>query len=289
MKNYPRRLQFFLIATIVVFIWGCFPIGSFAGISEPEHILYGVVSTKENIYSSGKIMLKLNGTMLAETQIKDSSGTHLYILRIPMDGTGPRNLNACRSGDIVDVFFNHHEYHLGQITIGDKGKAAQLDFNIPDSDNDGLSDADELDAQTKKDNPDSDGDGLLDGWEILYGFDPVGTDESGQDTDTDGLSNLQEQANGTHPNNDDTDGDDCKDGIELAGRRDPLVPDPYGDINQDCRIDMKDIHLSLEIMSEISDSLQARYMSSADGEIIGSAEVMFALQKTADLRTVNSN
>ncbi|MFH2094042.1 MAG: hypothetical protein ABIJ31_16905 [Pseudomonadota bacterium] len=289
MKNYPRCVQNLLIAMIVVSIWGGFPTSSFAGISEPEHILYGVVSTKDTIYPTGKILLKLNGTTLAETQIKESGGTHRYILRIPMDGTGPRNLMACRSGDIVDVFFNSKGYLLGKITIGDKGKAAQMDFNIPDSDNDGLSDADELDAQTKKDNPDSDGDKLLDGWEKLYGFDPVGTDESGQDTDMDGLSNLQEQASGTHPKNDDTDGDDCKDGIELAGRRNPLVADPYGDINQDCQINMKDIHLSLEIMSEISDSLQARDMPSADGEIIRSAEVIFALQKMADLRGVKSN
>ncbi len=60
----------------------------------------------------------------------------------------------------------------------------------PDSDYDGLNDGDEAEHETNPLNPDTDGDGLLDGWEVQNGTDPLddGTtdEENGPNGDPDG-------------------------------------------------------------------------------------------------------
>ena len=287
MKKHSGFSQSIFIITIfsLIFIGG--PVNVSALISEPDSILYGTVSANQKVYTTGKITLKFSGKTLVESEIADDTGANRYIIRIPMDGSNPRNPDAVRFGEVAQIYFNTSGYQLGQITIGEKGKASELNFIIPDTDNDGLSDADELEAQTNKDNPDSDGDGLLDGWEKMYGFDPVDTDNSQQDGDQDGLTNLQEQAHGTNPLLADTDNDGCEDGIELAGRRNPLVFDPFGDINLDCVIDLKDLILTLEIMTKLSDCPETGYKADVnnDGKI-GHAEAVFILQIIADLRRV---
>ena len=58
----------------------------------------------------------------------------------------------------------------------------------PDSDGDGLSDAEESAAGTDPNNPDTDGDGLSDGEEV----DVYGTDPNNPDTDGDGMSDGEE-------------------------------------------------------------------------------------------------
>ena len=287
MKKHTGFLQSIFIITIFSLIFIAEPGNVSAGISEPDNILYGTVTANQKIYTTGKITLKLNEKTLVDSEITDDTGADRYIIRIPMDGSDPRNPEAARPGEVVKIYFNTSGYLLGQITIGKKGEASELNFIIPDADNDGLSDADELEAQTDKDNPDSDGDGLLDGWENMYGFDPVGTDNSQQDGDQDGLTNLQEQANGTNPLLADTDNDGCEDGIELAGRRNPLASDPFGDVNQDCVIDLKDLILTLEIMTKLSACPETGYKADVnDDGIIGPAEAVFILQIIADLRRV---
>jgi len=104
-----------------------------------------------------------------------------------------------------------------------------------DSDNDGLSDSDEIIYGTNPDNNDTDGDGLLDGEEIyiydsnvtnpdsdgdgLLDGDEVniyGTDVSNPDTDNDGLADGEEvHRYQTNPRNSDTDGDCLLDSFEI--------------------------------------------------------------------------
>ncbi|WP_420810052.1 adventurous gliding motility protein AgmC [Corallococcus macrosporus] len=87
-----------------------------------------------------------------------------------------------------------------------------------DSDDDGLSDAEEIALGTDPNNPDTDGDGLPDGLEVNVG----GTDPLDDDSDDDGLLDGNEDANHdgivdadeTDPNNADTDGDGLPDGLE---------------------------------------------------------------------------
>lgn len=98
-----------------------------------------------------------------------------------------------------------------------------------DTDDDGLSDEDEVVLGTDPANPDSDGDGLLDGFEVDNGFDPLVPGEHLGDPDGDGLTNLEEQEAGTDPNNADTDGDGLDDLLELSLGTNPVDPDTDGD------------------------------------------------------------
>ena len=140
----------------------------------------------------------------------------------------------------------------------------------PDTDNDGLTDLDELVSyiamkdpahaehvlvkpatiqRLKKEfpyeldptNPDTDGDGLRDGDEVrVYHFDPTRHDARA-DSDADGLDNLAEVALGTNPHYWDTDGDGIRDIEELRGTY-GLVTDPTKwDTNGDGRCDTEEV------------------------------------------------
>ncbi len=109
------------------------------------------------------------------------------------------------------------------------------DPNDPDSDDDGLTDGEEV-LQTETDplDPDSDDDGLLDGREV----DDTLTDPLDPDSDDDRLNDGDEvDLHGTDPLNPDTDGDNLRDNVELQGTdpladygpTNPLLPDTDGD------------------------------------------------------------
>ncbi|UCG16286.1 MAG: hypothetical protein JSV19_13430 [Phycisphaerales bacterium] len=94
----------------------------------------------------------------------------------------------------------------------------------PDSDDDGLSDGDEVNVHgTEPDNPDTDGDGLPDGQEIIVGTDPLDPDH-----DDDGMPDGWEVDNGLDPFVNDADDDPDQDGYtnveEFNGDSDPMKP-----------------------------------------------------------------
>jgi predicted phosphodiesterase len=96
----------------------------------------------------------------------------------------------------------------------------------PDSDGDGLTDAEELALGTDPQKADTDGDGLPDGWERIYLLNPLradGTFGGAGDFDADGLSNLQEFLAGTNPRRTDTDGDGLPDAWEIKYGLNPTV------------------------------------------------------------------
>jgi len=97
---------------------------------------------------------------------------------------------------------------------------------IVDTDNDGLSDTDELSIYyTNPSNPDTDGDGYLDGAEIKYGYSPrhKGNKKLIQvDSDKDYLNDNWEIILGTDLMNPDSDGDLYLDGTEVAASYNPL-------------------------------------------------------------------
>jgi len=73
-----------------------------------------------------------------------------------------------------------------------------------DSDDDGLSDGDEVNVHsTDPTNPDTSGNGIPDGWLVEHGFDPLDPDVAHQDTDGDDYTNLEEYTWGTDPNDPD--------------------------------------------------------------------------------------
>jgi len=93
-----------------------------------------------------------------------------------------------------------------------------------DSDQDGLSDEEELFYSTDPEDADSDDDGIIDGEEIA-----LGTDPNDSDTDSDGLMDGEERVFGTDPNAEDSDSDGVHDIHELANGTDPVDPDSDDD------------------------------------------------------------
>jgi hypothetical protein len=90
------------------------------------------------------------------------------------------------------------------------------DTNNADTDSDTLSDGDEV--HTYLTNPllaDTDNDGMPDGYETSHQLDPLVNDNE-DDIDDDGLTNVNEMLAGTDPNNSDTDGDGILDGADSA-------------------------------------------------------------------------
>lgn len=107
-----------------------------------------------------------------------------------------------------------------------------------DSDNDGLSDADEERLGTDKNKSDTDEDGLFDGAEYyIVGTDPLiadtnenGISDADEDFDEDGLTNKQEVDLGTDPSKADTDNDGLDDYEEAnTHNTDPVNHDSDGD------------------------------------------------------------
>lgn len=98
-----------------------------------------------------------------------------------------------------------------------------------DSDNDGLSDHNELNVYfTDYNNPDTDGDGFNDGFEIANGFSPrygQGKKLIQVDSDSDYLNDKWELILGTGLMNPDSDGDLYLDGTEVAASYNPLSRD----------------------------------------------------------------
>ncbi len=119
--------------------------------------------------------------------------------------------------------------------LSDAGAAYVFDLDV---DNDNVLNITETQIGTDLFNDDSDGDGLLDGFEVQFGFDPLGADESQLDGDSDGLSNIVEQSAGTDPTDSDSDNDGLLDGVEnnssvftgpTSTGTDPLDKDSDGD------------------------------------------------------------
>ncbi len=118
--------------------------------------------------------------------------------------------------------------HDGMTNLEEYQWSPPTDPQNPDTDGDGASDGDEVDAGTDPHDPDTDGDGMPNGWEIDNGLDATLNDATA-DPDDDGLNNLSEYQNNTDPQNPDTDGDGVNDGDEVAAGTDPNDPDSDGD------------------------------------------------------------
>ena len=112
------------------------------------------------------------------------------------------------------------DYELGN--FGDLDETAEGDF-----DEDGLTNGDELLAETDPTDTDSDGDSLLDGAEVnTHGTNPLLAD-----TDGDTIEDFEEiNTFGTNPNSADSDGDELTDADELVNRNtDPNIADSDND------------------------------------------------------------
>ena len=109
---------------------------------------------------------------------------------------------------------------------------------VPDSDGDGLSDAEEAAIGTDPGNPDTSGDGIPDGVKVATGVDPLAFNTVGGctpyvDTDGDGLSDCAERLLGTNACTGDTDGDGLADPVEFQAGTNPLQPEEGRDDDRD--------------------------------------------------------
>ncbi|HID28610.1 MAG TPA: hypothetical protein EYP19_01250 [Desulfobacterales bacterium] len=91
---------------------------------------------------------------------------------------------------------------------------------VDDPDMDGLTNVEEREVGTDPTDPDTDDDGLSDAQETLRG----NSDPCIADTDKDGAGDLHEALDGTNPSRPDTDGDGWLDGAERTVGSDPLNP-----------------------------------------------------------------
>ena len=112
----------------------------------------------------------------------------------------------------------------GKDSIFPDGRLSTKNPTALDTDNDGLSDAKEIELGTDFLDNDTDTDGLNDSYEV-----DIGTDPLDNDTDDDGLNDSYEVDIGTDPFDSDTDGDGLNDGHEVDLGTDPLDIDTDGD------------------------------------------------------------
>ncbi len=109
---------------------------------------------------------------------------------------------------------NPYPYHFNGRFI-DKSTGWGTDPLRYDTDNDGLSDGDEVFVYfTDPTNSDSDYDTIPDNWELLNNLNPLKRDQE-EDPDNDALSNAEEYAASTDPYTADTDNDGLLDGEEV--------------------------------------------------------------------------
>lgn len=101
----------------------------------------------------------------------------------------------------------------------------RTDPTLKDTDNDGLDDTIEINIDTNPNNPDSDGDGLNDGQEV----NELKSNPLNMDTDGDGVEDHDEYTAGTNPLKTDSDDDGLSDNEELTAGTNPLKPDSDDD------------------------------------------------------------
>lgn len=112
-----------------------------------------------------------------------------------------------------DGWPDEYEIKLGS----DPENAGVIPNSLDDPDGDGLKNLEERDAGTDPTHPDSDADGLSDAQEVRS----CNSDPNLADTDKDGASDFDEAIAGTNPRLPDTDGDGWLDSAEMRAATDP--------------------------------------------------------------------
>jgi len=146
------------------------------------------------------------------------------------DNDGLTNLEEWNGGDNSTDPMNA-DSDDDDLTDGDEVHSHSTNPNDNDSDDDGLKDGAEIAANTLPLDADTDDDMMGDGYEIDNGHDPL---LAAEDADNDGSLNLEEYQRGTDPNVEDTDMDGVEDGggtfvSEMMTGTDPLNPDTDSD------------------------------------------------------------
>jgi len=217
------------------------------GLNQPRSILFNqndmlVSSEKSNSIlifnkSNGSYQSKLATVFRPSGMINDGDGYYLVtavnsVYRNAIDGSSSVQVIQPAAGSLAGATFVYRLSKVGMDSDNDGLTNADevvygTDINNPDTDSDSLSDGDEV--HTYLTNPlvaDTDSDGMPDNYETTHQLDPL-VNDSAEDKDEDGLSNINEMLAGTNPNNKDTDGDGIFDGADS----DPLVANSAPEIS----------------------------------------------------------
>jgi len=150
----------------------------------------------------------------------------------------PINFLSFRLGQL------RRRYIVKEFLVSNFSVAGDSALDQVDSDNDGLTDAEELALGTDPLNPDTDGDGFSDGVEVRFArlganlnplrFDPgCPPNLIGRDSDCDGLLDCDEQLIGSNPSAIDSDKDGMADAVEWLLGTQPTVDDSGLDPDSD--------------------------------------------------------
>ena len=200
---------------------------------------------------------------IAEAVSRAYSVGDSYTITVGDESTGIATFNSTEWVEQTFTFTADAESEpVSMLTPGNTIPRSVTHFSIAatavavlDTDQDGLTDTQELAAGADIDSPDTDGDGLSDAEEVnIYNTNPIAadsdsdglddnsevnthnTDPNNADTDSDDLTDGDEiNIHNTDPNNADTDGGGLTDGAEVANGTDPLsnntddIPEPDAD------------------------------------------------------------
>lgn len=181
--------KFLLVGVIIAVSIFLIAEAGLSKIPEPGNIIYGIAGQ-----NTDTVNLKVNGQIIASyTMGSNPDAGNNYILRVPLDAVDPQEPGTVRPYDEAAIYINNEFTPAATITIGARGTIQKIDFAV-DSDEDGLSDAEELQLGTNPHNPDTDGDGLSDCYEANNGTNPLLCD-----TDGDGYSDGYEVSANTNP------------------------------------------------------------------------------------------
>ena len=142
-------------------------------------------------------------------------------------------------------------FELQSVVVSNRHALVGEHGPLPDSDADGIADAEEeslgLDPRLR----DSDGDGYRDGFEVAAGgaLDPRladdGCGDEPSDSDGDGLRDCEEVVASTQPDRQDTDGDSLPDALEVMMGTSPLDDHPTFDRDHDGLPDQVEVRAHL--------------------------------------------
>lgn len=222
--------------------------------NQPEQILQRVndLMALRDIYSVGAI--SLNTVFLFTTEeiplMLDREAANALLRAMARDGEGTfRDVNLASNENDSFLDFDFRALQAPQWLAGlsatNTYSVSEQEGVFVDTDQDGLSDQQEIELGTDPRNPDSDlqgGDGYSDMFESRLrddGFDPTDSNAPAipctdtDDLDGDGLRNCEEAYLGLDPRHQDTDGDEIIDWFEVVYGTDPTKADRLDDLDFD--------------------------------------------------------